>query len=64
MDNKKLSKRILLKRINGYLKNSIAGVVIIVVLLALVFAGVQMERLWDGKGCTTFFLTTFANRIG
>ena len=45
MDNKKLSKRVLLKRINGYLKNSIAGVVIIVVLLALIFAGVQMDNI-------------------
>lgn len=49
MDNKKLSKRILLKKINGHLKNSIAGVIIIVVLLALILVGLRMDSVKKAK---------------
>lgn len=44
MDDKKLSKRIILKRINSSLKNSVTGVVIIAVLVILLFAAVQIDN--------------------
>lgn len=44
MDDNKLSKRIILKEINAHLKNSVAGVIILVILAILMFAAVKMDN--------------------
>lgn len=44
MDNKNLSKRIILKEINAHLKNSVAGMIIVVILAVLLFAAVKMDN--------------------
>ena len=52
MNNKKLSKHILLKKINAHLKNSIAGGVIIVVLLTIKFKKRICHTSAGGNGKT------------
>lgn len=49
MDNKNLSKRILLKKINGHLRNSTVGVVIIVLLAVLMMVAVHIDSINKAK---------------
>ncbi len=44
MDNRNLSKRIILKEINAHLKNSVAGVIIVAILAVLLFAAVKLDN--------------------